>query len=312
MFNIREGNRNDMARFIRNITNRSIALVLSGGGARGFCHLGLMRALEELKINVDYVAGTSVGAIFAAFLAMELSYEELYTDLTKSLKNYHSLVDYTIPIHALAGGKRLDEILQHWLTSHVMIENLWRPSFYVATDLSSGELAVLNKGCLWRAVRASASLPGVFPPVADENGRILVDGAILNNLPVDIMSRHLHDSAHGRGRIIAVSIETIDNSFKYRGSYQQPKQGIVSQLSQKMGLNKEGEKIELPSIFLTISKSMMIASEQHMKEMLKHATHNVIINPKGYDLLDFKNVLKAVDIGYTSALTQLKKIAKEL
>lgn len=312
VFNIREGNKNDMNRFIRDITNRSVAIVLSGGGARGFAHLGVIRAIEELGIKIDYVSGTSMGAVFSAFIAMELTYDHLCTELAKTITSHHSIIDFTIPTHALSAGHKINHVLQHFLTKDVAIEHLWRPSFYVATDLSNGQLAILNRGSLWKAVRASASLPGIFPPVTDDSGRILVDGAILNNLPVDIMSNYLHDSVHGHGRIIAVSIETIDSNFRYRGTYPQESHSFLSKLKSKIGGKKLDEQPDLPNIFHTISKSMMIASEQHLRQMEKHATFTMTINPRNYDLLDFKNIQKVIDIGYTTAIAQLGRIAKDL
>lgn len=308
VFNIRADDKNDVARLLRDITNRSVAMVLCGAGARGFAHLGVMRAIEELGIKIDYVGGSSIGAIFAAFMAMELSAAEVYERWTK---NFSTIIDYTLPAKALASGGKLDQLLQAMIGEEIAMEHVWRPLFCVATDLSNGQLVMLNQGCLWRSVRASASLPGIFPPLADADGRILVDGAILNNLPVDIMSSYLRDNVHGKGRIIAVNIETMDN-FKFRGIDHPRNTSWLGKLKGKMGWKARDNEIDLPNIFHTISKSMMIASEQHFKDMLKRATYTVTINPRDYDLLDFKNVTKVMDIGYTSALEQLRKIAKKL
>ncbi len=307
LYHIREGNVKDIGRIARFITGNSLSLVLSGGGAKGLAHFGVLRALKELNIEIDCVAGTSIGALFAGLYAVDLPHDRVYDTIKKRLTSNYSITDFTIPTKALGSGKTLENILIDCFTEDLVIENLWKPLFCVATDLSTGQISVLDKGRIWRAVRASASLPGIFPPLVDDDGHILVDGGILNNLPVDIMSSRLR----GDGKIIAVQIEPQHSDYSYQGNIDESN-SVIHKLTKQIHDNNEFSQSHLPNIFLTISRSMMISSYLHSEEMLKQATHSIIINPMDYHILDFKEYDKIINIGYNTAMYELRKLLKYL
>lgn len=188
----------DIARLARSLTGRGLGVVLSGGGARGFAHIGVLRAFREAGIAIDSIGGTSLGAIIAAGYALEWSNEELQARMRRSFVDTNPVDDYTLPLVSLVSGRKVSRLLRNEV-GDVAIEDLPLPYFCVSTNLSSGQLAVHRRGPLWRWLRASVSIPGVLPPVI-ENGELFVDGATINNLPVDVMRES------GIGRVIGVDV----------------------------------------------------------------------------------------------------------
>ncbi len=175
----------DIARLARAITGHALGVVLSGGGARGFAHLGVLRAIREAGIEVDAIGGTSIGAVIAAGFASEWDDRELVERVRRSFVETNPVSDYTIPLVALASGRKVTGLLKREFEDAV-IEDLPTPYFCVSTNLSSGQIAVHRRGELWRWLRASVAIPGVLPPVV-HNAELFVDGATINNLPVDVM-----------------------------------------------------------------------------------------------------------------------------
>jgi NTE family protein len=188
----------DIARLARSITGNGLGVVLSGGGARGFAHIGVLRAFREAGIAIDAIGGTSIGAIIAAGYALEWSNEELQARVRRSFVDTNPVDDYTLPLVSLVSGRKVSRLIRNEV-GDVAIEDLPLPYFCVSTNLSSGQLAVHRRGPLWRWLRASVSIPGVLPPII-ENGELFVDGATINNLPVDVMRES------GIGRVIGVDV----------------------------------------------------------------------------------------------------------
>ena len=153
-----------------------IALVLGGGAARGFAHVGVIRVLEQEKIPIDMIIGTSVGSLIGAIYASDLnSFELEWTAF--SLEKDH-LFDFAVLSAFTAMGPVKGDRLEEFVRTKIAvtnIENLKLPFAAVATDLNRGTRIVLDKGSIARAVRASSAIPGVFNPV-EHQGRLLVDG----------------------------------------------------------------------------------------------------------------------------------------
>jgi predicted acylesterase/phospholipase RssA len=189
----------DYARLARSVAGEAFALVLGGGGARGLAHIGVLRALQELRIPIDFIGGTSIGAVIGAMYALNRDWREVQRSWRRS---FRSLRDFTWPAVSLTKGSRLNRSIRNAL-AHYQIEDLWLPYFAVATNLTRAEQVVSRRGGLFEAVRASASLPGVFPPCLQQSGDYLVDGGLLNNVPVGIMRR-----IAGHGPLIAVDVSS--------------------------------------------------------------------------------------------------------
>ncbi|UPT64405.1 MAG: patatin-like phospholipase family protein [Hyphomonadaceae bacterium JAD_PAG50586_4] len=193
----------DAARLARIIARRSIGLVLSGGGARAYAHIGVVRALREAGLPFDVVGGTSMGAIIAACVAMGWDNDEIELRIRKAFVETNPLGDYMLPVVGLVRGKRVEDRLREHF-GEALIEDLGIPFFAVSTDLVAGDVRIHRGGLLRKALRASISLPGILPPVLDGDKGLLVDGAVLKNFPVDIL-RDLH-----RGPIIGVDVARRD------------------------------------------------------------------------------------------------------
>ncbi|HKW54497.1 MAG TPA: patatin-like phospholipase family protein [Stellaceae bacterium] len=197
-YHLRRHSQADIARLARCVTGRAVGLVLSGGGARGFGHIGVIKALRASGIPLDLLGGTSIGAIIAAGAALEWEDDEFDTRMRRAFVESNPLDDYTFPFVALTKGHKVSARLrEHFGESR--IEDLWRPYFCVASNLTTGEVAVLRHGVLWHALRASIAIPGLLPPFI-ENGAVLSDGAVLNNLPADIMA------TMRRGPVVGVDV----------------------------------------------------------------------------------------------------------
>lgn len=273
-------------RIARNIAQASIGVVFAGGGARGFAHLGVVRALFESGIAIDSVGGTSFGAIAATGPARGFDIESMIDEIRHVFTQERPLDDYTLPMVSLVHGERLDELLQKYLDFD--IEDLWLPYFAVSSNLTKNRVEVHDRGSLWRAVRASISLPAILPPVI-LGGDLLIDGGVLNNLPVDVMADRL------RGHIIAV-----DLSAQQEARYTQS--GIPTGMEYlKSRLFPWRDPIEVPTLAKVIMKTTTLASRREV-EFAKRMAHLYLNVPiSGFDLLDWHQFHPIVDAGYKYA-----------
>ncbi len=161
---------------------RTLGLALGGGAARGLAHLGVLKVLEESGLRADYVCGTSAGSIVGALYAGGYSWDEI-VEVTRTL-DWADIVKPVFPKMGLVRADRLEKRLESLLGDRT-IEQLNIPYRAVTVDLVQGEQFVFESGPVARAVRASSSIPGVFEPVEFE-GRVLVDGGVLNDVPIDV------------------------------------------------------------------------------------------------------------------------------
>lgn len=183
---IRRDDEGHMARLARRLSGHAVGLVLSSGGARGYAQLGVYRAMLELDIPLDYVGGSSMGSLIGGSLALGLDYDELLRRAGE-IGTSSQIFDYTLPFTSLAASKKVTRVTQKAF-GDINIEDLWIPYFCVATNLSRAEPVVFQRGPLWRAVRASLAIPGVFTPVIDD-GEVLVDGGVMDSFPAETMAR---------------------------------------------------------------------------------------------------------------------------
>jgi NTE family protein len=190
----------DLARVARLTFGCSVNLVLSGGGARGLAHVGVIRALREAAVPIDAVGGSSVGALIGAALAAGWDHPELSERLREALVRHRPLGDLTLPLVALTGGRRASDLLRR-LFGSVEIADLRLPYLTTYTDLAAGRLHVVEDGVLWQRLRAAIALPGILPPVFAD-GAVQVDGGLVDNLPVLAMRERFP------GTTIAIDIRT--------------------------------------------------------------------------------------------------------
>ncbi len=180
-----------------------VALVLGGGAARGFAHVGVIRVLEQEKIPLDMIVGTSVGSLIGAIYASDLNSFEL--EWTAFSLEKDNVFDFAMLSAFTAMGPVKGDRLEEFVRTKVAvanIENLKLPFAAVATDLNRGTRVVLDKGSIARAVRASSAIPGVFNPV-EHQGRLLVDGGVVDNIPISV--------ARQRGADIVIAVDISEN-----------------------------------------------------------------------------------------------------
>jgi len=180
-----------------------VALVLGGGAARGFAHVGVIRALEQEKIPVDLIVGTSVGSLIGAIYASDLNSFDL--EWTAFSLQKEDLFDYGVLTAVMGMGLAKGDKLEAFVKSKVAmqdIEQLKLPFAAVATDLNWGTKVVLDRGSIARAVRASSAIPGVFQPVS-HMGKILVDGGVVDNIPISV--------ARAKGADLVVAVDISEN-----------------------------------------------------------------------------------------------------
>jgi NTE family protein len=289
----------DCERVARLLTGRAVGLVLSGGGARGFAHLGVVRALREHGVPIDLVGGTSMGGILAAGVAKGWDDTELVERFKRCFVDTNPLSDFTLPLVSLVSGRKVGMLLRREL-GDIDIEDLPLPFFCVSSNLTTGRIAVHQRGPLWRWLRASVAIPGVLPPVF-QGGEVFVDGGAMNNLPVDVMR------ASGRSAVIGVDCG-MDRAFTT------DVEATESPSVWKLFGGRSRQR--RPNILQILWRAGMVNSATATSE--RRSQSDLLITPalESLDLLDWKGFRRAIDIGYrdacerlaNGALAQLRKV----
>jgi NTE family protein len=189
LFHLRDRNRADLGRIARTIAGLSVGLVLSGGGARAYAHVGAVRALRAAGVPIDFVGGASMGAIVAAGVAMGWDDAEIDERIREAFVDTNPVDDIAFPLIAMTRGEKVRARL-HEHFGATEIADLWLPFFCVSSNLTSGAYQLHRRGSLRHALRASIAIPGVLPPVTEDDN-VLVDGAVMKTFPADIM-RAMH------------------------------------------------------------------------------------------------------------------------
>ncbi|HEX3664394.1 MAG TPA: patatin-like phospholipase family protein [Rhizomicrobium sp.] len=284
---LRAGDAGDVRRLARFVTGRAVGLVLAGGGARGYAHIGVIKALIEAGVPFDHLGGTSMGAVIAAGVALEWDLAELIARMRDAFVERNPLSDFTVPLIALLRGKKASERLREHF-GDIRIEQMPKPFFCVSSDLTTGRIHVHRTGLLWRALRASVALPGILPPVTEER-HLLVDGGVMNNLPVDVMA------AQARGPIIASDV-TGEVDF-YVADTRYGERPVWSLLWQRM----RGS----PSIVSILMRSGTVGSEAQRRIVREQA--DLLFEPPlpEIGLRDWDSLEQAIAEGYAHARSRI-------
>ena len=284
----------DFARLARCLTGRGIGLVLGGGGARGLAHLGVLRALAEAGVPIDWAGGTSSGAILATAAARRIPPDLAHAQCREY---FAGLRDPTFPMIALLAGRRIRANLQRSLGT-ASIEDLPIPYFCVSTNLSHAGQVVHERGSLMRAVRASISLPGVLPPVAfgDE---LHVDGGLVNNLPIDVMAARPEI-----GAVLAVDVSP-DVEMRAPSGVEIDASGW-SLLWRR--LRPWARESAMPTLMSLLTRSSVVASVYWARERrtADAASLYLRIPVADFRLLDFERVDEIAQRGYEASRDQVR------
>lgn len=278
----------DWPRIARLATGRAVGLVLSGGGARGFAHIGVVRALREAGIAIDAVGGTSIGAIIGAGVAADWSVAEMTEVYRRSFVSTNPLSDRTIPFVSLVSGRKVSRLLREAYGERE-IEDLALPFFCVAADLTRGEASVMRHGVLWRWLRASVAIPGVLPPVF-HGGRVYVDGGVIDNLPVPTLR------ADGISEVVAVDIGGDHAVIPGAGIDEFDLPPLWKMVAQWYTGRRR------PSIVQIMLRAGMVNSAVATQAAREAASLLVMPPLAEIELLDWRRFDRAIEIGYQHAL----------
>lgn len=285
----------DIDRLARLLTGHAVGVVMAGGGARAFTHIGVVRALRESGVPIDLVGGTSMGAIVAAGVASRWSDEELNDRFRKAFVEANPLSDYTLPLISLFAGRRVTRLLRAAFGERD-IEDLILPYFCVTANLTSSNADIHTVGRLWRWLRASVSIPGVLPPF-NEAGEVHVDGGVIDNFPVRAMRRL------GRGVTIGVDIDT-GGALAAGADVSEP--WSAWQFFRRL-VWKRNETLPIPSIVRILLRSALVASTSRAAED-RAASEMLIVPPMNHiDLLDWTSFDAAIELGYRTTMEGLEK-----
>lgn len=304
-------------------TRKKIGLALGSGGARGWAHIGVIRAIQEAGIHVDCVAGTSmgslVGAAFASGTIDTLHNVALILDWKHVI---YYFLEFTLPRSGLIDGVKIVEFVrQHVALSN--IEDLPLPFSAIATEIETGEEVVMDRGDLIEAVRASISMPGIFTPV-HRDGAVLVDGGLVEPVPVRAVRKM------GAEIVIAVNLNhnLVERSFhkhqkkRKAASMERGTSNVQWDMIIKI-INDRIKKIDFApltpmkhwfsrkdtlNVFDVLGNSLRIVAAQLAGMLLKSYPPDVLIEPDVPEMkfMDFHRAREAIDAGYQAAREQLK------
>lgn len=289
-FHCRENNLEDAERIARILTGASVGLVLSGGGARAYAHIGVLRALEAAHVPVDFVGGSSMGALIGAGPALGWSQNHLEQKIKDVFVHNDPLSDIAFPLIALTRAGKLSRLLKASFGDS-MIEDMALPYFAVSANLTTGRIEEHRNGLLRHALRATVAIPGVIPPFV-RNGQVLVDGAVLRNFPSDVMRRFNRGPMIGSdvSQTRGVNAEQLENPPSWW-------RWIMT------GAWKQG-----PPIVSILMRAATLSTSAELAEARAETDVLIMPKPEGIDIREWKAFDAGVMAGQTAAEEALEKL----
>jgi NTE family protein len=269
-------------------SRKKVGLALSGGAARGLAHVGVISVLHKEGIPIDMIAGTSAGAIMGAVYARHRDTEKMKEyALDPGWKKRVPMIDPSFPKTGFIKGKKIEKLLESFLGGNIEFKDLRIPFACVATDITTGEEVVINRGPVAEALRASISIPGIFTLVKRE-GRYLVDGGLTTPVPVEVVRKM------GADFIIAVNVNP-DVSDRMDKAVKHPERVQKS-----------------PNIFQVLIQSIYITTYSLARNSLEKA--DIIIEPAIADISagDFSRTPELIGLGELAAAEAVPEIKRKL
>lgn len=310
-----------------------VGIALSGGTVRGISHIGILKVFEREKIPIDFIAGTSIGALIGALYASGIKTSEL-EQIIKTTE-WRKLIDFTIPKTGFIIGKRIERYIAK-IIKDKKFEDLSIPLSIVSTEINMGEKVVFNHGNLTKAIRASISIPGIFEPVIDKNS-IFVDGGLVDPIPVDIVKEMDADIVIAVDLTVDIKQINLSGAEKEESAFTEFfKRKLVSTELRYLKEFLKNKKIKLPFLIKRLLKpkkivklmfgkglpdiikfrlrSIDILGNQFAKEKLKYPYVDVIIKPEfeGVRWTEFDKTNEIIRAGEIAAEESIPKIKKLL
>lgn len=271
----------------------NVALVLASGGAKGFAHIGAIEELERRGYTITSVAGTSMGALIGGIYAAGGlgQLKEWFYQLDNA--KIWNLLDFQWSLNSLVKGEKLMDAMKE-VVPDANIEDLPIPFCAVATDLKTGGEVVLNEGSLYDAMRASISLPLVFSQV-ENDGRLLVDGGLVNGLPLNRVKRQTGDL------LVAVNLD----NYQWRDPSEVKVEGRFARLRSKLSSMSD-------NYFNLLDRSLTISMRQNVTLALQQTPPDVYLNVDmhGYDSFDYDNAREIAQLGQEQMAALLDRIER--
>ncbi|QNL18936.1 patatin-like phospholipase family protein [Hyphobacterium sp. CCMP332] len=293
VFHWRQERNDDLARLARTLAGKSVGLVLSGGGARAYAHIGAIDAFRKAGMEFDFIGGASMGAIIAAGVALEWSQEELVERVSAAFVASNPLGDWQLPVISLSRGRRVDERLEEHF-GDVEISDMSRPFFCVSSNLSNGRPFIHRRGRLRDALRASIAIPGILPPVIDGEN-VLVDGAVFTNFPSEQMKAFHRGVSAGSDVTRAKGVNPSD--------FRNPP-GFFGWVRQH-GLN------ELPPIASLLMRSATAGVMVGQHQAFREAVDLLVLPETETDLRQWKLFEDTVDSGRRAAEFAMSELSRD-
>ncbi len=294
----------------------TIGLALGSGGARGLAHIGVLKALEEKNIKIDYISGSSIGALIGAAYASGMSVREMEEIALKT--DWKIMAKFFLPtlsLSAILNDKYLQEFLFS-LFGNKTFDDLNIPLTLLATDIDTGKAVELNSGSLLDAVRASMSLPMLFSPVIYKKKK-LIDGGLVNPVPVDVIRKRKIN------KVIAVNLrgftplkpslakhseDEFENFQLENLTLNEKLEFFLRHPIKFFGEKSNKEQVELPKFGSILYQIFIIVQVQMAELTLKNSKPDILIEPEttSFKIFDFQKANELINIGYKSAIRVLK------
>ncbi len=287
----------DFYRLGRFLTGQAIGFVAGGGGAFGPAHIGIFKAFKESRIEFDIHGGASVGAAMTAAFSLLIEPDEFEASIQDMFVRRNALERLTLPKYSLLDHTRLDRFLQHSFGS-APIEDAWKPYFALAANLSNYTMRILRTGPIWEAVRASCAIPAVLPPFFDDQGHMLVDGAVADNVPLAVMK-----SLKAGPNLI------IDLRPKNERSYKIDYKAIPGRwalLARSLNLFSRQKRLDCPGPASVIQRSLF--SNIRDNEIIEHSA-DLVLRPPPFPGSSFMNWRRHREVSNAAYHWTLKTIS---
>jgi NTE family protein len=290
----------DAARVARFIRGAAIGFVAAGGGALAAAHTGVYKALREAGLAFDIMGGTSAGAALAAAFMLDATPDEIDVKMGEMFVAKRALRRYTLPRYALLDHTVFDAELKR-LFGAIDIEDLWLPFFAVSTNLSRYGPVCHRTGPLWRAIRASASIPVLLPPVYTPDGDMLVDGCLLDNVPVKVM----RDLKEGPNVVVSFKPPALD---RFEVDYEAlPSRAALVRLV--LNPLRRDRLPEAPGLVTVLMRALMANRRDFLRELRDDDISLVPPIAAGIGFLDWHRHRDLFDAAYRWTQDEIRTLA---
>lgn len=299
---IRLGDIRHYRRLARRMTGKSLGLVLSGGAARGFAHIGVMKSLEELGVELDMMGGTSIGALIAAAYNLRPNSDEMLK-MAKKFASSRALFDYTLPFLSIMTSRKITQVLKE-IFEDAMIEDMWTPFFAVSSNMSRAVPMMLTSGSIRRAIRATTAIPGVFTPMLVDN-EVLVDGGLLDNFPINAARDYM-----GGGRLIGILASPLNDNVPFFNVNDEYISGWKLLFNR---LNPMGKRIQVPSMPGLILRSAELSNVLRIRTALQASKNDLVLQleTNRFGILEFNAYEPLVALGHELSKSKIEAWIKE-